>query len=203
MKKVIRYLYFVFCNIIFKRYCTLRVEGKDNLPMSPFILCSNHNSHMDTPALMLATGISFNQFGMIAARDYFFDNPWRKIIVNTLMNLIPIDRKITRKSLTSNILNCQEFVKKGQHYLIMYPEGTRSLTGEIQPFKCGPAFIAKKLGIPLIPVYISGTYEAMAKGVCFPRQNKIYVKIGNPIFVNNNQKSTTQLLEQSIRKLKE
>jgi len=158
---------------------------------------------MDTPVLMLATGMAFNQFGMLAAQDYFFDNPWRKRIVNFLMNLIPIDRKISRSSLAKNISACKHFVENGRHHLIIYPEGTRSLTGEIQPFKRGPALIALELAMPLIPVYIHGAYQSLCKGRYFPKYGKINVKIGKPILPNKNKKLVTELLESNVKKLKE
>src|SRR5579871_4403770 len=105
------YLYFLFCKLFFKWYCPLEVYGHENLPESSFILCSNHNSHMDSPVLMLATGLPFNRFGMVAAKDYFFDTPWRKIVVNHLMNLIPVSRTVTRDSWNESIHACQQFVE--------------------------------------------------------------------------------------------
>ncbi len=147
--------------------------------------------------------MAFNRFGMVAAKDYFFDNPWRNKIVNSLMNLIPIDRKVSRLSLAENISACKHFVESGQRHLILYPEGTRSMTDEIQPFKRGPAMMALKLAMPLIPVYIEGTYQVMRKGQCFPRRGKINVKIGKPIIACKDKKQVTELLENSIKKLKE
>ncbi len=205
MKRITSYLYFLFCKFFFRFYCPLKVDGREHIPSGSFILCSNHNSHMDTPALMLATGMSFNQFGMIAAKDYFFDHRWRKIFSTIAMNLIPIDRKISPHSLAKNILACKQFVKKGKKNLIMYPEGTRSSTGEIQPFKRGAAMIALELAMPLIPVYIEGTHEAMRKGNRFPKPGKINVKIGKPISVDENKDKgeLTTLLENTIKQLKE
>jgi 1-acyl-sn-glycerol-3-phosphate acyltransferase len=203
MKKIMSYLYFLFCELFFRFYCRLTVYGKENLPSSPFILCSNHNSHMDTPALMLATGLPFNQFGMIAAKDYFFDNVWRKYIANLLMNLIPIDRKISRTTFIENISACKHFIEKQGKYLIIYPEGTRSITGEIQAFKRGPAMIASKLAIPLVPAYITGTYNSLKKGKFLPTPAHIYVKIGKPIATIQDSYKLTKLLEKRIIELKE
>jgi len=201
MKKIAAYLYFVFCRIFFSIFCPLKVHGRENLPARCFILCSNHNSHMDTPVLMLATGIPFSQFGMIAAKDYFFDNSWRKMTAGIAMNLIPIDRKVSRQSLKKNISACKNFVENNEGYLIMFPEGTRSLTGDMQPFKRGAAMIALALAVPLIPAYIDGTYLSMRKGQIFPRFRKIHVRIGKPIFASHNRSRLTELLENSIKDL--
>ncbi len=202
MKKIVSYLYFLFCKFFFKLYCPLTIQGRERLPDTPFILCSNHNSHMDTPVLMLATGIPFNQFGMVAAKDYFFDNPWRNLIFNMAMNLIAINRDVSRTSLMNNITACKQFVENEGKHLIIYPEGTRSLTGEIQSFKRGPALIALKLGMPLIPVYIEGTYQSLRKGYYFPRFQKIRVHIGHPILANTDKKQMTEQLENSIKQLR-
>jgi len=203
MKRLISYCYFLFCKFFFKFYCPLKVDGQEYLPKTPFILCSNHNSHMDTPVLMLATGLPFKSFGMVAAKDYFFDNRLRKAIVNAIMNLIPIDRKVSRESLSNNIAACKNFVENRGHHLIIYPEGTRSLSGEIQSFKRGPAMIASELAMPLVPVYIDGTYQSLGKGSFFPKLGKIYVRIGPPIFATQDKNKITQLLEDSVKQLKE
>jgi 1-acyl-sn-glycerol-3-phosphate acyltransferase len=203
MKKMVSHFYFLFCKFFFKYYCPIKVDGRENLSQSPFILCSNHTSHMDTPVLMLATGIPFKQFGMVAAKDYFFDNPWRNRIINLLMNLIPIDRNASRESLKKDISSCKHFVETKGHHLIIYPEGTRSITGEIQPFKRGPALIAHKLSMPIIPIYIDGTFQAMGKGRIFPRWGTIHVKIGKSILTNQDTKKITEQLENSVKNLKE
>lgn len=203
MKRIISYIYFLFCRGFFKFYCPLKIQGRENLPPGSFILCSNHASHIDTPVLMLATGLPFNLFGMVAARDYFFDNPWRNKIVNFLMNLIPIDRNVSRATLMHNMHLCKNFIEKRRGHLIIYPEGTRSVTGEIQPFKRGPAMIAQELAMPLIPVYIDGTYRALRKGRWFPRASKISVKIGKPILPHADKKQVIGLLEASVKNLKE
>lgn len=119
------------------------------------------------------------------------------------MNLIPIDRKVSRLSLAKNISACKNFVENRQGNLILYPEGTRSVTGEIQPFKRGPAMMAWKLAMPLVPVYIEGTYQVLSKGRCFPKRGEINVKIGKPIIACKDKKQVTELLEKSIKKLKE
>lgn len=193
----------------------MRVEGRENLPHSPFILCSNHCSHMDAPVLMLATGKKFKQFGMVAAKDYFFDNKKRKNIVTLLMNLIPINRKCTRESLNQDFSLCSSFVQQNNRNLIIYPEGTRSLTGQLQPFKRGPAMIAAELGVSIVPVHIQGTHYALGKGRNFPRRKKISVAFGKPLHPDfykkvasekapfNLYREMTLELESSIKSLKE
>jgi len=206
--------FYYFCKMFFKWYCPLKVKGQENLPATPYILFSNHCSHLDTPVLMLATGKTFGHFSMIAAKDYFFDNHRRYSIVNKLMNIISIDRNPTKRSLKNDIEACKHAVQDKQQNLIIYPEGTRSITGDVQSFKSGVAMMAVELGIPLVPVYINGTFDTLGKGNNFPKPGKISVMIGKSIMPNpasimdrrslfDYYRSLIKSLESSINDLKE
>lgn len=90
------------------------------------------------------------------------------------MNLIPIDRQASKESMVLSIKLCAAFIKNNNRNLIIYPEGTRSLDGELQPFKKGPAWIASKLNLPIVPVYIHGSYQSMPKRSIFPKTSTDY-----------------------------
>jgi len=172
---------------------------------------------MDSGVLMIASGKGFKNFAMIAAKDYFFENKTRKFFINILMNLIPVDRKSNRKTITEYLVACREFVNKNQRSLVIYPEGTRSTTGELQPFKRGLAIVSVELGIPILPAYIDGTHKAFPKGRNTMKPVKLSIDIGKPIypeeFLKNAENSTevnfssyakvTKELENRIHKLKE
>ena len=181
ISKTIKKIFEIYCKILFKIYCPLKVKGKENIPDSSFIFCSNHNSHMDSGVLMVSSGIPFKNFAMMAAKDYFFDNEKRKYYLNLLMNLIPVERDADRKSMIEYLVACREFTKNGKQSLIIYPEGTRSLTGKIQPFKKGPAMVAVELGLPIVPAYIKGTRSSWPKGKIFMKPKKISIRIGKAI----------------------
>jgi long-chain acyl-CoA synthetase len=204
-----------YCKALFTLYCPLQVQGRENIPESPFIFCSNHNSHMDTGVLMRCSGLPFKNFGMMAASDYFFENKSRKFFLGSLMNLIPVNRKPTYKNIVEAMAACREFTKDQSRNIIIYPEGTRSLTGQIQSFRHGAAMISSELKLPIVPVYIKGTYDSMPKGKSFMRPKRLHATIGQPIFPeqfnyeNKNGKPMsgyrllTTKLEKSILKLKE
>lgn len=174
----------VYCHGLFRFYCPLTIEGQENIPDCSFVFCSNHNSHLDSGILMVASGRGFQNCAMVAAKDYFFDNPVRKYFLNLIMNLIPIDRtsRFSRQSMLEYLLACKEFTGRGHRSLIIYPEGTRSRTGEIQPFKKGPAMISAEVGLPIVPAYIEGTHAVYPKGKLFMRPGKVRVTIGEPIY---------------------
>jgi 1-acyl-sn-glycerol-3-phosphate acyltransferase len=79
------------------------------------------------------------------------------------------------------LVACREFTRNGKNNIIIYPEGTRSITGKIQPFKKGPAMVSTELGLPIVPAYISGTSRAWPKGKIFMKPKKISIRIGKAI----------------------
>ena len=217
LSKSIKKVFEIYCKILFTVYCPLKVIGRENIPKSSsFIFCSNHNSHMDSGILMAASGLPFRNFAMIAAKDYFFDSNKRNYL-NLLMNLIPIERDADRKSLIDYLAACREFTKTENRNLIVYPEGTRSLTGKIQSFKKGPAMISAELGLPIVPAFIKGSFNAWPKGKIFMKPSRITMRIGRPILPdeyicnddtenpgNNFQayKKITEELEKRVHELK-
>ena len=65
--------------------------------------------------------------------------------------------------------------------LIAFPEGTRSTTGSLLPFKRGAAFLGVELGLPIVPAHIDGAREALPKGSWLPRPGRMRVCFGRPI----------------------
>lgn len=176
----------IFCKTVFRYYCKLSVYGLDNLPKKPFLICSNHSSHIDSALLMVAAKLPFSQTGLIAAKDYFFDQT-DKGYLQHLMNLVPIERKSGTKGLMESINICKQFLQQGQKALIIYPEGTRSNTGKISKFKEGAIIMANELQIPIVPAYIHNANKALPKGSYIIRPTGISVSFGKPIFLETKE----------------
>jgi len=170
-----------FCRIFFACYCPLTVEGRQHLPEEPFLLCSNHTSHVDSAALMTATGRSFHNFALLGASDYFFHSRRVRWSVSPLMNVIPIERRPAPKSLAACIAICRRFLTQTGGGLILYPEGTRSPDGEMQAFKAGAGMLAIELGVPLVPAYIEGSHRILPKGHSVPRPGSLTVRFGRAL----------------------
>jgi 1-acyl-sn-glycerol-3-phosphate acyltransferase len=193
---------------VFRFYCPLRVIGRENLPPGRFILCSNHASHIDSFALMTAAGFPFGTYAMLAAGDYFFRNSIGGRWFSGLVHLIPISRSSSlvdrAASLNRTILLCRSSLQGPVRCLILFPEGTRSVTGETGPFKRGISLIAAELGLPIVPAYIEGSRTVMPKGRLFPVPGRIGVHIGAPIFpgAERNHDAIGRAIEISIRSLK-
>ncbi|HEY6304209.1 MAG TPA: lysophospholipid acyltransferase family protein [Terriglobales bacterium] len=202
-----------FCRVFFTWYCPLTVAGQRYLPASPFIICSNHASHVDSAVLMTASGLPFSAFALLGASDYFFDS-WRmRVLVSRFMNVIPIDRQAQHKSLRRSLAMCEEFLQRTRGNLILYPEGTRSRDGEIQTFKKGAGLFAADLGVPVVPAHIAGSHNILAKGKFVPRPGPVSVRFGAPVMFESNhfdhrlgrelRRAAVELLEQRIRGLRQ
>jgi len=196
-----------FCKAFFLLYCRLTVTGQRHLPPSPFILCSNHASHIDSAVLMSASGLPFSTFALLGASDYFFKYWGRKFLVSRFMNVIPIDRQARHKSLRRCFTMCEEFLRRTHGNLILYPEGTRSPNSDMHTFKKGAGLFAVDLGVPVVPAYIEGAHRILAKGKFMPRPGPVSVHFGEPVvFVSKqidpmSRRAAVELLEQRIREL--
>ena len=184
--KVFKTLFYFYSKLVFSTYAPTSVVGRENVPDSSFILCSNHNSHMDVALLAVATKKNFNDFGMLAARDYWFESWVKRVSVNTVMNLIPVDRaskKDKELSIKDSEDLCSAFMNYEQRNLILFPEGTRGNPGELLPFKKGAARFALNLNKPILPAVIYGSHKIWPRGkVFFGLPSRIRVFILEPIY---------------------
>jgi 1-acyl-sn-glycerol-3-phosphate acyltransferase len=169
------------CAAVLQAWCPLTVSGREQIPAGPFILCSNHQSHLDSVALMHAAGGRFGDFGLLAAEDYFFDRPLTSRLVSPVLHLIPVARSTDARSLPRTLSHCRRFVSERGGNLIIYPEGGRARDGRMRPFKRGVALIAAELGLPIVPAYVKGTSAVMPPGARWPRRGPIHVRFGPPV----------------------
>lgn len=201
-----------FCRSFFASYCSLQVEGRHHLPASPFIICSNHTSHADSAILMTASRLPFRSFALLGASDYFFESWSVRLRVSSFMNVIPIDRRPSPKSLKQSLAMCRDFLRQRSGNLIVYPEGTRSTSGEMQQFKTGAGLFALELQAPVVPAYVQGAHEILPKGRSIPRPGPVSVRFGAPVYVESfisrelsareRRQRATELLEQRVTDLR-
>ena len=187
--KIFKTLFYLYSKLVFSTYAPTSIVGRENIPDSSFIFCSNHNSHMDVALLAVAAKKSFNYFGMLAARDYWFESWIKRVSVNTVMNLIPVDRSSNKEkelSIKDSEALCNAFMEYEQRNLILFPEGTRGNPGELLPFKKGAARFALNLNKPILPAVIYGSHKIWPRGkVFFGLPTKIKVFILEPIYPNS------------------
>ncbi|HEY7792218.1 MAG TPA: lysophospholipid acyltransferase family protein [Vicinamibacterales bacterium] len=169
-----------FARALFRLYLPLRVSGA--LPGEPSLVCSNHTSHLDSIALMIASGRPFASFRLLAASDYFAPESRAGRLTRSVLNIIGIDRSSAGSAgLRQTIAECADTVREHGVHLIAFPEGTRSMRGGLLPFKRGAGLLAVALNLPVVPAYIEGTRAAMPKGAWLPRPGRLAVRFGAPI----------------------
>ncbi len=203
---ILHWWFETYCRIVLRFWCRIKAYRIDNLPPSPYILCANHGSHMDTPVLIIASGKRFNQYAMIAARDYFFDaNSGKQRWYQKLMFLIPVERAASRQSLQI-LQDASRPHIAAKRNIIIYPEGTRSRDGTIGHMKRGAAHLALMLQLPVVPVYIDGTFLSMPRGTLFPKKKTLSVVFGKPIMLSAttapNSRELAGTIEEEIHTLR-
>jgi len=151
-----------------------RAFGVRNIPRTgPLLLVSNHQSYLD-PSLV-GMGCSRRQFAALA-RSTLFDNPVFAWIIRRL-NAIPVTQGETD---VGAMRKCISELKKGQALLI-FPEGSRTLTGEVEPFQTGTMLMIKRAKPTILPVAIEGAYNVWKRGGYPKFHGRIAVKYGEPI----------------------
>lgn len=173
-----------FCHFFLTHYCRLELRGALPATNSQFIICSNHRSHLDSLAIMTATGLPFTSCGLLAAQDYFFRNPIWLRLLTPAMHLIPVSRHPRPHEFQSMIDACAAFLREGGRALIAYPEGTRSSAAGLSSFKRGTGVLALRLGLPVLPVFVSGTDCVLPKQRLVPRPGRIVVHLGSLLTFN-------------------
>ncbi|MDE3154553.1 MAG: 1-acyl-sn-glycerol-3-phosphate acyltransferase, partial [Acidobacteriota bacterium] len=161
-----------FARAVFRLYLPLRVSGA--LPGEPSLICSNHTSHLDSVALMVAARLPFSSFRLLAATDYFAPQSRTGRVTRSVLNIIGIDRSgAPSAALRRTVEECGRTVRAERVHLIAFPEGTRSVGGDLRPFKRGAGFLAVELNLPVVPAYIEGARAALPKGAWLPRPGRL------------------------------
>ena len=204
MNNLLKYLFFFLVVKPFV-YIVLGISVKNpqNLPRKgPAILIANHNSHIDTLVLMCLFSTSqLLKVHPVAAADYFFNTKFRSFMFRTLIGAIAIKRERTKNSQEDVLAEAKQNLKNG-HILIIYPEGTRSLDGEIRGFKVGAAHLAKSNpDVPVIPIFINGPDKIMPKSDFLPVPFICDVYIGTPMYLGADSKNdfTEKLFQEVLR----
>ncbi len=154
--------------------------GVENMTgTGPYIFAANHASHLDTPALLAALPLSLRlRVRVAAAADYFFTQRWKGALISLLLNAFSFERKGPGTS--ASLAQAQQLLRTG-HSLLIFPEGTRTLDGRVQHFKCGVGKLAQEGTARVIPVWIEGTYAALPKGARWPRCQRVVIHFGAPL----------------------
>jgi 1-acyl-sn-glycerol-3-phosphate acyltransferase len=161
-------------------YFGLRITGRENLPgRGSFVMVANHASHLDALCLLAALPLGrLHHAHPAAAADYFFNSPAAGALSGVFMNALPFSRKgRVRQTLASY----RNLLAEEGNILILFPEGTRSTTGEIGRFRGGIGELVAGTRVPVVPCYLDGAHRAWPKGKWLPRPVKLALTIGRPM----------------------
>ena len=164
--------------IVLRSYHRLDVVGRENLPVGQsFIMVCNHSSHLDAVCLLATLPLRRVHHAFpVAAADYFFSTPLRSVLSTVAVNGLPLDRQHGAGSLDT----CRAMLANPETVLIIFPEGTRSCSGELGRFRSGVARLVAGTRTPVVPCHLSGAFEAWPKGRALPRPFPLRLRIGEP-----------------------
>jgi len=158
---------------IAKTFFNYRVIGAENMiEEGPCIIAANHCSNLDPPLVGIACKRAIHYLGKKSLHDWPLLGP-----IFPQLNVIPVDQKNADRSA---LMGAIRVVKNGGAVLI-FPEGSRSPDGNLQPAQPGIGMIAAKTGAPIVPVRIFGSFEALSKRRKRPRLTSITAVIGEAV----------------------
>ena len=153
----------------------VRVTGAEGLdPAGHYIFVANHQSHLDIPAITVA----FPGPVRFVAKKSLFSIPVLGQAMRTLGH-VPVDRQ-DREAAQASLAQALEPLRT-RVSLLFFAEGTRSVTGELGPFKKGALAMAEAAGVPVVPVAVVGTREVLPKGSLRVRAAPVAVAFGPPM----------------------
>src|SRR3954470_22378457 len=163
--------------LVYATYFRWRIYNPENVPLTgPVILASNHASFIDPPLVGSALHRPVNYL----ARESLFRFPVVGAILRS-WNAVPVDRDgggaAGLRAIFDRLLNGGA--------ILLFPEGTRTKDGNLQPARSGIGLTVIKSTAPVVPVRVFGTYAAFGRPHRFPRPKRVSVKYGKPMFFEN------------------
>lgn len=174
---------------LFRRFVTLEVRGAENLKnlAGPVFFVVNHLSYLDHPAVMSALPREIRSRTATAAREEFFFGEYHGVkrfvrrlsyeYATVLFNLFPLPQS---QGVSGSLKFMGRLADAGINIMI-FPEGGHSRDGKMQPFQLGLGLMVKELGVPVVPIRISGTDKVLPPDANFPKRGPVTVTFGKPL----------------------
>lgn len=204
MNNFLRIAFFIFVvHPLLIIFIGLNVFNRHNLPRKEqFILIANHNSHLDTAALLSLFPLSqLKNIRPVAASDYFLKNKFVAWLSTTLLNILPIPRAGFSKS-NNPISMMSEALERGES-LILFPEGSRGEPEKMDSFKTGIAHLIKKHPqVPVLPMFLKGMGKSLPRGEALLIPFFCDVVIGKLSYFAGSKEEIVKALEDSVNELR-
>lgn len=198
---MLHHLWWGMARTYLKLYHRLTIQGRENLPVRPpYVLIANHASHLDAIALAAAVPMRFRERTFpIAAGDVFFETPVVSMFAAMMLNALPLWRRRAGRHAMADL---RQRLIEDQAVYILFPEGARSRTGQMAPFKPGIGMLIAGTPIPIIPCRLEGAYEALKPESRLPRPRKITLAIGRPLVFERaaNERAGWETVSDALRR---
>ena len=173
----------------------LEIRGKKNIKDNKnYIFAPNHSSFMDFPVLFVAV----NKYLVFVAKKELERIPIFKSILS-ISGSIFVNRDNTNDAIDS-LDELKSDIKNTPRSVVVFPEGTRSNLNQLKSFKKGAAVLSINTGLPIIPVYIMGSFDWWNTKNFRKNSNKIVINFGKPIITENKQYEDRKNITNSIKK---
>jgi len=172
----VRYALSRFAGLAARLLFRFRVEGVENLPAAPFLICPNHSSFLDSFLLMAALPYAVSRKVFLLANIAYFEGPvmrrvarWLKLVTLSPDHAVRSSLRLAAEGLGRGLILC------------VFPEGERSIDGKVKMFRKGPAIVATEMGLAVVPVGIRGTWDAWHRGSGRIRLRPVSMAFGRPL----------------------
>ena len=197
-------------------FAWVKTEGLEHLEglEGPVVFAANHQSHMDTPVILMALPRRWRYRTAVAMAKEFFTahfhpagQPLSRRVTNGLnyylsslfFNAFPIPQREAGTRHTLRYIG--QLFGEGQSLLI-FPEGKRTMAGEINEFRAGIGMIGARLGVPVIPVRLEGADRLLHQKARFPTPGRVVVRFGPPIHLQGDDYAAlARQVEEAVRSL--
>jgi long-chain acyl-CoA synthetase len=159
--------------VLARVFFQLKSQGSQHLTPHASLICPNHTSFMDGFLIFLVTPHSRRQDLFFMGSTYYFDLPLIRPLVKAL-RVIPVD---SARHLVE-AMQASAYVLRHGKTLCVFPEGSRSVTGELREIKKGVVILAKELNVPIMPAFIHGAYTAWGPTRAFPKPHPVKIFFG-------------------------
>lgn len=204
---LLHHVWWGFVKLYLKVWHRFSVRGRENLPTeAPFILVANHASHLDVLALAGSCPARLrDKVFPIAAGDTFFESVPVAAFAAYALNALPLWRKHCDPK---DLEELRRRLTDEPCAYVLFPEGTRTRTGEMAIFKRGIGSLVASTLVPVVPCYLEGAFAAFPSHYKFPRPRKLRLTIGEPLrfpATPNDREGWTEIaakIEAAVRALK-
>lgn len=149
------------------------VTGMENLPATGgALLVANHQSMLDIPLL----GTRLRRRVTFVARDSLRKNPFLRFVLHTCAGITVKRGRGDRAALDAMIAALAQ-----GRLVAIFPEGTRSKDGSVREFQRGALMVAKRAGVPIVPIGVAGTGAVWPAGRILPRPGRLGLAVGEPL----------------------